>query len=147
MFLIILQLLKLAMESKVSIHAAELRTAIGSQKQFAEEYHFLKDKELHTQPEIVEYLLNTESRILELEKQRQAIRNANRRPKTAEERAENNAAAREITRQLKPLRKEAKLGERVLKHYPQVWSLVKREHELESQVPQRQRERSRGYER
>lgn len=79
--------------------------------------------------------------IASLEAERQKIRNSNRRPKSIEERQTKNTAARELSKKLKPLRKELKLAESAWERYPQVWELLKTERDAKMKSCNRNKER------
>ncbi len=140
LFYILLQLLKLAQEPQPELHTPDIRSALTFEKKLEAEFHFLRENGLHTEADILQFLDTTEERIASLEQQRQNIRNQNRRPKTAEERQANNAAAREISQKLKPLRKQQKLAQRTLQRYPQVWHLVSLEHDTERKAREHSRD-------
>lgn len=81
--------------------------------------------------------------IASLETERQKIRNSNCRPKSDEKRQAKNTAAREVSKKLKPLRKDLKLAESALERYPQVWELLKTERDAEIKSRNRKLERGR----
>ena len=89
------------------------------------------------------YCHHCEKEIAALEKERQLIRNSNRRPKTDEERQKKLEEAREISKKLKPLRKNLKLANSALEHYPQVWELLEKERAAEIKSLNKNRERER----
>ena len=86
---------------------------------------------------------NLTAEIASLEAERQKIRNSNRRPKSDKERQIKNTAARELSKKLKPLRKELKLAESALERYPQVWELLQTERDAEIKSRNRKLERGR----
>ena len=113
------------------------------ERQLTEEYSLLKNSGLHTETDILDFIDSRSGEIEQLEKERQVVRNSNRRPRSPEERQAKNAAAREISRKIKPLRRELKLAEAALQHYPQVWRLLQAEHETERTAQNRIKERGR----
>ncbi len=143
LFYILLQLLKLEREPQPELHTPDIRSALTFEKKLTGELLFLQENSLHTEAEIMQYFDDTNDKISALEQQRQEIRNRNRRPKTAEERQANNAAARELSQKLKPLRQQQKLAQRTLQRYPQVWYLVSLEHDTERKARERSRDRGR----
>lgn len=143
LFYILLQLLGLAREPQPELHTPDIRSALTFEKKIEAEFYFLRENGLHTEADMVQFLDTTEKDIAALEQQRQDIRNHNRRPRTAEERNINNAAAREISQKLKPLREQQKLAQRTLQRYPEVWHLVNLEHDTERKARERSRDRGR----
>ena len=124
-------------------HSPAIRQSITMEKQLTAEYSLLKDNDLHTEENILDFIDSYTDRITALEQERQKIRNSNRRPKTPEERAEKNQAARELSKKLKPLRNNLKLAQTALEHYPGVWELLQAERETETKARIKNRERGR----
>ncbi len=124
-------------------HSPAIRQSITMEKQLTAEYGLLRANDLHTEENILDFIDSCTDQIAALEQERQKIRNSNRRPKSPEERAEKNAAAREISKKLKPLRKDLKLAQSALEHYPNVWELLQAEQETEAKAHIRNRERRR----
>ncbi len=124
-----------------------IRYSATLEKQLTEEYFFLKNNGLHTEKEIVSFENNVTEQIATLERERQDIRNRNRHPKSKEESDKNKAAARAVSEKLKPLRDQQKLAKRVLDRYPQVWELLKTEHEAERKARDRNLARNREWSR
>ena len=77
-----------------------------------------------------------------LEKERQAIRNKNRRPKSDEERSSLNAQARAISAKLKPLRKELATAKSITERYPHLQELLQTERAMETRTLNKIRERN-----
>ena len=146
LFYILMQLLHLTRNEEQrnlgnQPHSPAIRQSLTMEKQLTEEYSLLKHNDLHTETDILDFIDRCTDEIASLEKERQTIRNSNRRPKSPEERQEKNASAREISKKLKPLRKDLKLAESALQRYPQVWELLQAEHETERIARNRNRER------
>lgn len=150
LFLILLQLLKLVREDgEILPHSPQLRQALSRYGQLQKEYFFLKHNNLHTEKDLLAFIGGRENEIAALEQERQSIRNSNRRPKDAAEREEKNAAAREISGKLKPLRDELKTAKSAYDRYPAVWELLRTERDMEIQALEKQhnKQRERKYER
>ncbi len=149
-FYIILQLLKLTRDIDAwgdggQAHSPLLREALTFERQLEKEYFFLKNNNLRTVGELTSFCREKESEIVALEAERSKIRNSNRRPKTPQERQEKLHAAREITKKIKPLREQLKIADSALVRFPKVWSLLKTEHDIEIEAPNKTK--SKGYER
>ena len=144
LFYIFLQLLQLAQTREdCQPYSPAFRHALPSEGKLRTEYQLLREQDLHTEEDVLDFIDSTDRQIELLEQKRQEIRNSNRRPKTPEERKEKNAAAREVSKEIKPLRKQLKLAEKVLEHYPKIWEHLKTEQKLEKKALERKRERSR----
>ena len=124
-------------------HSPAIRQSITVEKQLTAEYSLLKGNDLHTEENILDFIDSCTNQIDALEKERQQIRNSNRRPKTPEDRLEKNQAARELSKKLKPLRKNLQLTQTALEHYPSVWELLQAERETETKARIKNRERGR----
>ncbi len=124
-----------------------IRYSVTLEKQLTEVYFFLKNNGLHTEKDIVAFENSVAEQIAALERERQDIRNRNCCPKSKEESEANKAAARAISEKLKPLRKQEKIAKRVLDRYPQVWELLKTEHEAELKARERNLARNREWSR
>ena len=120
-----------------------IRQSLTIEQKLLSEYAFLKSNDLHSTEDILNFMDSHTSEIASLEAERQKIRNSNRRPKSDEEQQAKNTAAREISKKLKPLRKELKLAESALERYPQVWKLLKTERDIEIKSRNRNIERTR----
>ena len=148
LFYILLQLLNLThdeqeLQRKNQPLSLSIRQSLTIEKKLLSEYAFLKSNDLHSTEDILNFMDNRTTEITSLEAERQKIRNSNRRPKSDEERQAKNAAARDISKKLKPLRKELKLAESALERYPQVWELLKTERDAEIKSRNRKLERGR----
>lgn len=148
LFYILLQLLNLTrdeqeLQRRNQPLSPSIRQFLTIEKKLLSEYAFLKNNDLHSTENILNFMDSHTSEIASLEAERQKIRNSNRRPKSDEERQAKNTAAREISKKLKPLRKKLKLAESALERYPQVWELLKTERDIEIKSRNRNRERTR----
>lgn len=148
LFYILLQLLNLTrdeqeLQRRNQPLSPSIRQSLTIEKKLLSEYAFLKNNDLHSTEDILNFIDNRTEEISVLEAERQKIRNSNRRPKSDEERQAKNTAAREISKELKPLRKELKLAESALERYPQVWELLQTERDAEIKSRNRNREKER----
>ena len=148
LFYILLQLLNLTRDEQEIQRGNQpllpsIRQSLTIEKKLLSEYAFLKNNDLHSTENILNFMDSHTSEIASLEAERQKIRNSNRRPKSDEERQAKNTAAREISKKLKPLRKKLKLAESALERYPQVWELLKTERDIEIKSRNRNIERTR----
>lgn len=148
LFYILLQLLNLTrdeqeLQRKNQPLSPSIRQSLTIEKKLLSEYAFLKGNDLHSAEDILNFIDNRTAEIASLAVERQKIRNSNRRPKSDEERQAKNTAARELSKKLKPLRKELKLAESALERYPQVWELLKTERDAEMKSRNKNREKER----
>ncbi len=148
LFYILLQLLNLTrneqeLQRRNQPLSPSIRQSLNIEQKLLSEYAFLKANGLHSTEDILNFIDNHTAKIVSLESERQKIRNSNRRPKSNEEQQAKNAAARELSKRLKPLRKESKLAESALERYPQVWELLKTERDTEMKSRNRKLERGR----
>ena len=148
LFYILLQLLNLTRDEQEIQRGNQpllpsIRQSLTIEQKLLSEYAFLKNNDLHSTENILNFMDSHTSEIASLEAERQKIRNSNRRPKSDEERQAKNTAAREISKKLKPLRKKLKLAESALERYPQVWELLKTERDIEIKSRNRNIERTR----
>lgn len=148
LFYILLQLLNLTrneqeLQRRNQPISPSIRQSLTMEKKLISEYALLNNNNLRTPKDIISYCHHCEKEIAALEKERQLIRNSNRRPKTDEERQKKLEEAREISKKLKPLRKSLKLANSALEHYPQVWELLEKERAAEIKSLNKNRERER----
>lgn len=146
LFYLLLQLLCLTLAdrelpSKSLPLSPAVRQSAAMEKKLRAQYALLKSNDLHT-PESIASFCNSRAReIAVLEKERQRVRNSNRRPKTDEERQEKLKMARDFSKQLAPLREDLKLAASALEDYPRVWDLLKKEHDAEMKSRNKDKER------
>lgn len=148
LFYILLQLLNLTrdeqeLQRRNQLLSPSIRQSLAIEKKLLLEYAFLKNNDLHSTEDILNFMDNRTAEIALLEAERKKIRNSNRRPKSDEERQAKSTAARELSKKLKPLRKDLKLAESALERYPQVWELLKTERDAEIKSHNRNREKER----
>ena len=99
LFYILLQLLNLTrneqeLQRRNQPLSPSIRQSLTIEKKLLSEYAFLKNNDLHSTEDILNFMNNRTAEIASLEAERQKIRNSNRRPKSDEERQTKNTAAR-----------------------------------------------------
>ena len=82
-----------------------------------------------------------------MEQERYAVRLKIRRAKTPEDDAALKAQAKEITKQITPLRKELKVAQRIEEHIPRIKELLDAERNIEMKHNNLKIKKERGYER
>ena len=90
---------------------------------------------------------NLSARISELEQERYALRLKLRRAKTPEEDAALKEQAKEITKQITPLRKQRDIAKRIEEHIPKIHELLEQERNIEMKRNNLIKKKERGYER
>ena len=90
---------------------------------------------------------NLSARISELEQERYALRLKLRRVKTPEDDAALKAQAKELTKQITPLRKELKVALRIEEHFPKIKELLYAERNIEMKRNNLIKKKERDYER
>ena len=90
---------------------------------------------------------NLSARISELEQERYALRLKLRRVKTPEDDAALKAQAKELTKQITPLRKELKVALRIEEHIPKIKELLDAERNIEMKRNNLIKKKERDYER
>lgn len=89
---------------------------------------------------------NLSEQIAALEQERRGIRNKIRRAKTPELEAALKEQAKEITKQITPLREQRDIALRIEAHVPKIKELLDQEHQIEM-GKSRTIKKERGYER
>ena len=146
-FLIIIQLLNLARDdtAREKVYqplSPSISMELSKMNQIQNEYKLLAENNIHSAEELVSFIGEKQKSISALEKERQAIRNKNRRPKSDEERSSLNAQARAISVKLKPLRQELKISKSITERYPHLQELLKTERAMETRTLNKIRERN-----
>ena len=137
---VITELIKLIVEDVLGIPITpEFRKAVKDFNVFLDEYRFLKDNGIETGADLAKYIDSKSSEIVKLSGERQSVYNQNRHKKSPE----LNARAREISAEIKPLRKELNKAKDILERYPKLQQLLLSEKEKEEQLTNRNIERSR----
>ena len=115
--------------------------------QYIEEYNLLCDNNLNSPKKLLSFQENLSSRISELEQERYALRLKLRRVRIPEEDAALKVQAKELTKQITPLRKELKVALRIEEHIPRIKELLDAERNIELKHNGLVKKKERGYER
>ena len=124
-----------------------MRAEMRKLDQYIEEYNLLCDNNLNSPKKLLSFQENLSSRISELEQERYALRLKLRRVKTPEEDAALKVQAKELTKQITPLRKELKVSLRSEEHIPRIKELLDAERNIELKHNGLVKKKERGYER
>ena len=124
-----------------------MRAEMRKLDQYIEEYNLLCDNYLNSPKKLLSFQENLSSRISELEQERYALRLKLRRVKTPEEDAALKVQAKELTKQITPLRKELKVALRIEEHIPRIKELLDAERNIELKHNGLVKKKERGYER
>ena len=124
-----------------------MRAEMRKLDQYIEEYNLLCDNYLNSPKKLLSFQENLSSRISELEQERYALRLKLRRVKTPEEDAALKVQAKELTKQITPLRKELKVSLRIEEHIPRIKELLDAERNIELKHNSLVKKKERGYER
>ena len=90
---------------------------------------------------------NLSEQIATLEQDRRGIRNKTRRAKTPEIKCALQEQAKEITKQITPLRKQRDIAKRIEEHIPKIHELLEQERNIEMKRNNLIKKKERGYER
>lgn len=143
MFYIILVLAQLLDEmTDVMLLSPDLRYEVKNYETYAADYHFLRRNSIRTIPQLENSIADTQAEIASLEADRQKINNQIRRAKTPEDMAQLKTRRKEITQQIKPLRKKLIQAEKIFEKSPHLYELLQSEHRLEKTAINKLRERS-----
>ena len=124
-----------------------MRAEVQKLDKYIEEYKFLCDNHIESPKELLSFQEDLSARISELEQERYALRLKLRRVKTPEEDAALKEQAKEITKQITPLRKELKVALRIEEHIPRIKELLDAERNIELKHNGLVKKKERGYER
>ena len=124
-----------------------MRAEVQKLDKYIEEYKFLCDNHIESPKELLSFQENLSARISELEQERYALRLKLRRVKTPEDDAALKAQAKELTKQITPLRKELKVALRIEEHIPRIKELLDAERNIELKHNGLVKKKERGYER
>lgn len=125
----------------------QMRAEVQKLDKYIEEYKLLCDNHIESPKELLSFQENLSARISELEQERYALRLKLRRVKTPEEDAALKAQAKELTKQITPLRKELKVALRIEEHIPRIKELLDAERNIELKHNGLVKKKERGYER
>lgn len=121
----------------------DLRAEVRNIERFLSDSHFLEENHIRTMPELEDYLCKKEREIAALEQERKKLKNHIRRPKSTETLMADKEFSREISKKLKPLRRQLKKAEEIRQKAPELYQLLQTELILE----RRSYMKNRGYER
>lgn len=124
-----------------------MRAEVQKLDKYIEEYKLLCDKHIESPKELLSFQERLSSRISEMEQERYALRLKLRRVKTPEEDATLKAQAKELTKQITPLRKELKVALRIEEHIPRIKEFLDAERNIELKHNGLIIKKERGYER
>ena len=124
-----------------------MRAEVQKLDKYIEEYKLLCDNHIESPKELLSFQENLSARIFELEQERYALRLKLRRVKSSEEDAALKAQAKELTKQIAPLRKELKVALRIEEHIPRIKELLDAERNIELKHNGLVKKKERGYER
>lgn len=124
-----------------------MRAEMRKLDRYIEEYNLLYDNNLDSPKKLLNFQENLSSRISELEQERYAVRLKIRRAKSPEEDATLKEQAKEITKQITPLRKQRDIVKRIEDHIPKIHELLEQERNIEMKRNNLIKKKERGYER
>lgn len=149
-FAIFIELLRLCTggvsEQKSRPLSPLLREEVRKLDQYIEDYQLLCAENIGTTEELSAFTEKLQTKISELEAQRTAIRNRIRRA-TPEVAPVLKEQAKEITKQIDPLRKRLKSAQRIAERSPKLDQLLAQERQMETDVLSRTTTRERRYDR
>ena len=135
LFMIILTIIQLTREREdYRPQTPGLRKLITEAPKIEQEYKLLIDNNISSMQELFDYHDGLEAQIKALEAERQAIRNRIRRCDNAEEKTDLKQQAKDITKQLIPLREQNKITDRIERRAPELQRMLVLERVLELQA-------------
>ena len=152
LFALFIELLKICMGNNIEEkHSRPLspmmRAEVQKLDKYIEEYKLLCDNHIESPKELLSFQENLSARISELEQERYALRLKLRRVKMPEEDAALKEQAKELTKQITPLRKELIVAQRIEEHIPKIHDLLEQERNIEMKRNNLIKKKERGYER
>ena len=124
-----------------------MRAEVQKLDKYIEEYKLLCDNHIESPKELLSFQEGLSSRISALEQERYALRLKLRRVKIPEEDVALKEQAKELTKQITPLRKELKVALRIEEHIPRIKELLDAERNIELKHNGLTIKKERGYER
>ena len=144
-FAIFIELLRLCTggvsEQKNRPLSPMLREEVRKLDQYIEDYKLLCTENIGTTVELSSFTKDLQDRITELESQRNSVRNRIRRA-SPDDTPALKAQAKEITKQIAPLRKQQKSAQRIADRIDIIRHLLDQERQMETKERNRIRERS-----
>ncbi len=152
LFQIFIELLKLCTGGNIERQpdrplSPMMRAEVKKLDQYLEEYNLLCDNNIQSPKELLLFWENLSAKINALEKARYALRLKLRRAKLPEEDAALKERAKEITRQIMPLRKELQIAKRIEEHIPKIRAVLDAERQIEMRRNDLMMRKERGAER
>ena len=123
-----------------------LRDEVRKLDKYNEQIRLLAGFGIETGEELLSFIEETGEKIKNLEKERQKIYNKIRRVKTPEEEEKLKRKVKDISAEIKPLRKQKKPAEEIAENIPKIKELLRTEMEMEV-VLQKENTRQRSRER
>lgn len=118
-----------------------LRAELSKLDKILQQYELLRQNQIDSPRELSAFIGKTEASITELVAKRQQIYHRIRRPKSDEDREQNKAMARDISAEIKPLRKNLAIAKEIAARYPQVQELLNTERAMEQDALAQNRKR------
>ena len=151
-FYLVLRLLGLTQDEEAKRRNAQplspsMRMELAKLDQLIEEQELLTGKGIRSVQELSAFQTETEGKIKGLEAERQHWRNQLRRPKSPELTKAYKQKIEQATEEMKPLRKELAVANRIEHRWEHLLSLLEEEHELEIKDVQKERQREQSWER
>lgn len=144
-FAILLELLRLINGSpeqeSVKPLSPTLRMEVAKLDRTLKQYELLGRNKIDSVGELSAFIGKVEEDISELEDKRQQVYHRIRRPKSEEDREQNKALARDISAQIRPLRKDLAIAKEIAARYPQVQELLNTERVMEQEALTQNRKR------
>ena len=142
-YLVITVIQIVAQLADVMLLSPDLRAAEKDLKELVADYHFLQEHGIHTTADLQANIEQSKAELSTLEHKRSGISNRIRRPRSQKEQALYKERRKMVSKQMKPVRDCLRRAERILEKSPQLYELLKQEHELEKKVRARYLDRSR----
>ena len=147
LFLIMITIIQLTREQNdYNPRTPGLRKLITEAPKIEQEYRLLIDNNISSMQELFDYHDGLEAQIKTLETERQKIRDRIRRCTDDNEKTVLKQQAKDVTKQLDPLRKQKQITERIERRAPELQRMMVLERELEIQSYEQQRKKN-NYER
>lgn len=124
-----------------------MRAEVRKLDRYMEEYRLLCDNHIESPKELLLFQEDLTSKITALEQERYALRLKIRRAKTPEDAAALKEQAKEITKQITPLRKRRDIALRIEEHIPRIKELLDTERQIEMKKNNLNKKKERGFER
>lgn len=123
------------------LRSSTLRAELSKLDKTLKQYELLGRNKIDSVGELSAFIGKVEADISVLEDKRQQVYHRIRRPKSEEDREQNKALARDISAQIRPLRKELAIAKEIAARYPQVQELLNTERVMEQEALTQNRKR------